>query len=58
MSARGRGRGAKQSFSKEQLSNLGITNNEVLPGPVTQPPPLYPLLDRKPVPLTVRKVSI
>lgn len=50
---RGGGRGAKQTFTKEQLNTLGITNNEVLPGPVTHPPPLYPLLNRKPVPFTV-----
>lgn len=57
MSGRGRGgRGGgygKQTFTKEQLSTLGITNNEVLPGPVTHPPQLYPMLNRKPVPFTV-----
>lgn len=61
MSGRGRGRGrggSKQQFTKEQLNTLGISKNDVLPGPVTQPPPLYPLLNRKPVPLTVRTIAI
>nr|CAH7760176.1 unnamed protein product [Callosobruchus chinensis] len=55
MSGRGRGRGrggATRTFNREQLSQMGVTSNETLPGPVTQPPPLYPLMDRKPVPLT------
>ncbi|CAH1975916.1 unnamed protein product [Acanthoscelides obtectus] len=56
MAGRGRGRGgrggATRTFNREQLSQMGITSNETLPGPVTQPPPLYPLMDRKPVPLT------
>ncbi|XP_044263740.1 DNA-directed RNA polymerase III subunit RPC7-like [Tribolium madens] len=48
----GRGRGGiSKSFNREQLNAMGIVGNEVLPGPVTQPPPLYPLLDRHPVPL-------
>lgn len=58
MSSRGRGRGGRggssnRTFNKEQLSSLGISGADVAPGPVTQPPPLYPPLDRKPVPLTV-----
>ncbi|CAH1117363.1 unnamed protein product [Phaedon cochleariae] len=56
MSSRGRGgRGGgtvNKSFNREQLNSLGISANEVLPGPVTQPPPLYPQLERRPVPLT------
>lgn len=61
MGGRGRGRGgrggAKQSFSREQLSSMGISGNEVLPGPVTQPPMLFPMLARKPVPLTVMYIN-
>lgn len=58
MSARGRGGrggrgGSSRTFNKEQLSSLGISGSDVIPGPVTQPPPLYPPLDRKPVPLAV-----
>ncbi|KAK7791712.1 hypothetical protein R5R35_000286 [Gryllus longicercus] len=44
---RGRGRGA-MSFNVEQL---GFGAGEALPGPVLQPPPLYPPLERRPVPL-------
>lgn len=54
--ARGRGGrgGLSKSFNKEQLAAMGAASaTEILPGPVTQPPPLYPLLDRKPVPLVV-----
>ncbi|KAJ8925497.1 hypothetical protein NQ315_009335 [Exocentrus adspersus] len=55
MSGRGRGGrgrgGSAKSFNKEQLTALGVGAKELLPGPVTQPPPLYPLLNRKPVPL-------
>lgn len=57
MSGRGRGRGGRggvnKSFNKEQLSALGVGGGELTPGPVTQPPPLYPPLERKPVPLVV-----
>ncbi|XP_065169061.1 DNA-directed RNA polymerase III subunit RPC7 [Atheta coriaria] len=49
----GRGRGTNKSFSREQLSSLGVGNNEVLPGPVTQPPPLFPVLDHKPIGLNI-----
>lgn len=49
---RGRGgRGANKSFSREQLTSLGITGNELVPGPVTQPPPLFPMLIRRPIAL-------
>lgn len=47
----GRG-GSSNSYSREQLSSLGVSNNEAVPGPVLQPPPLYPMLERKPVSLT------
>lgn len=58
MSGRGRGRGGRgggvnKSFNKEQLSALGVGSGEVIPGSVIQPPPLYPPLERKPVPLVV-----
>lgn len=58
MSGRGRGGrggrgGATRTFNREQLNAMGVTGNEVLPGPVTQPPPLYPLLDKRPVPINV-----
>lgn len=58
MSGRGRGGrggrgGVTKSFNREQLNALGVGSNEALPGPVTQPPPLYPLLDRRPVPINV-----
>lgn len=60
MSGRGRGgRGARggssKTFSKEQLNAMGAGNNEV-PSIVTQPPPLYPILDRKPLPLNVSSI--
>lgn len=44
---RGRGRGG-MSFNVEEL---GFGSGEALPGPVLQPPPLYPPLERQPVPL-------
>lgn len=57
MSARGRGgRGGRggqtKSFTKEQLNALGAATNEV-PGLVTQPPALYPVIDKRPIPVTV-----
>lgn len=56
---RGRGRGALSSFSREQLDYMGAAgNNAEQIRPVTQPPPLYPLLDSKPVPLNVRNTNI
>ncbi|KAH1000818.1 hypothetical protein HUJ04_013103 [Dendroctonus ponderosae] len=49
---RGGGRGGlSRSFNKEQLSALGVANNE-MPILVTQPPSVYPLMERRPVPLT------
>nr|CAD7409267.1 unnamed protein product [Timema poppensis] len=45
----GRGRGrAVMSFNVEQL---GFSKGEALPGPVLAPPPLYPPLANRPVPL-------
>lgn len=41
-----------RSFNREQLAAMGVANNEMLPTLVTQPPPLFPLLERHPVPLT------
>ncbi|XP_050296255.1 DNA-directed RNA polymerase III subunit RPC7-like [Anthonomus grandis grandis] len=50
---RGGGRGAmNKSFNREQLNAMGIANNEMLPTLVTQPPPLFPLMERHPIPLT------
>lgn len=53
---RGGGRGGRggmnRSFNREQLAAMGVANNEMLPTLVTQPPPLFPLLERHPVPLT------
>ncbi|KAF5280067.1 hypothetical protein FQR65_LT15104 [Abscondita terminalis] len=45
------GRGGSVSFNREQLNAIGITPGDNLPGLITEPPPLYPLLNRKPVPL-------
>lgn len=56
MAGRGRGRGGRgggMSMNREQLSAIGVGVGEALPGPITEPPPLFPLLNRKPVPLTV-----
>ncbi|XP_069796460.1 DNA-directed RNA polymerase III subunit RPC7-like [Narcine bancroftii] len=47
MSSRGRGRG-QMTFSVEAV---GIGKGEVLPPPTLQPPPLYPALEFKAVPL-------
>lgn len=45
----GRGRGrAAMSFNVEQL---GFSAGEALPGPVLQPPPIYPPMENRPVPL-------
>ncbi|XP_033750305.1 DNA-directed RNA polymerase III subunit RPC7-like [Pecten maximus] len=48
MAGRGRGRGRNVSFNVEAL---GFGRGEALPGPILQPPPLYPPTDFKPVPL-------
>lgn len=58
MSGRGRGGrgggrgGVAKTFSKEQLNSMGASISD-MPGPVTQPPPLFPPLNRKPVPINV-----
>ena len=45
----GRGRGrAAMSFNVEQL---GFNVGEALPGPVLQPPPVYPIMENRPFPL-------
>ncbi|CAH0551968.1 unnamed protein product [Brassicogethes aeneus] len=52
--ARGGGRGGvTKSFNREQLNALGVGGNDMLPGLVTQPPPLFPLLDKRPVPIHI-----
>lgn len=57
MSGRGRGRGGggavSKGFSKEQINALGINLGELKSTHVNQPPPLYPPLERKPVPIVV-----
>ncbi|XP_053985062.1 DNA-directed RNA polymerase III subunit RPC7-like [Hylaeus anthracinus] len=51
MASRGRGRGKpSMSISTEQL---GFSKGEALPPPVLQPPPKYPVLEYKPLPLTI-----
>lgn len=51
MAGRGRGRGKpSMSISTEQL---GFTKGEALPPPVLQPPPKYPSLEYKPMPLII-----
>lgn len=47
MAGRGRGRGKNVSFNVEAL---GFGRGEALPGPISQPPPLFPTADFKPVP--------
>lgn len=44
----GRGRGRNFSFN---IENLGFGRGESLPGPTVQPPPIFPPLETKPVPL-------
>ncbi|XP_025830802.1 DNA-directed RNA polymerase III subunit RPC7-like [Agrilus planipennis] len=50
--SRGRGRGGKTSLTKEQLSVIGVTAGESLPVPITEPPVLFPPINRKPIPLS------
>lgn len=60
MSGRGRGGrgggrgGVAKSLNREQLNSLGVTSNELIPGPVTQPPPIYPFIGKHPVSLVVK----
>ncbi|XP_045024959.1 DNA-directed RNA polymerase III subunit RPC7-like isoform X2 [Daphnia magna] len=48
MAGRGRGRGQNVSFNIEQL---GFGRGEAVPVSVTQPPPLFPTLENRPLPL-------
>lgn len=52
MAGRGRGKFSKpsMSFNTEQL---GFAKGEVLPPPVLQPPPKYPILEYKPLTFTI-----
>lgn len=52
MAGRGRGKFGKSSmsFTTEQL---GFAKGEVLPPPVLQPPPKYPILEHKPMPFSI-----
>lgn len=47
MAGRGKGK-TSMSFSMEQL---GFSKGEMLPAPVLQPSPIYPMLDHKPLPI-------
>ncbi|XP_061174377.1 DNA-directed RNA polymerase III subunit RPC7-like [Saccostrea echinata] len=47
MAGRGRGRGKNVSFNVEAL---GFGRGEALPGPISQPPPLFPIAEFKPIP--------
>ncbi|CAJ1061308.1 polymerase (RNA) III (DNA directed) polypeptide G like b [Xyrichtys novacula] len=50
MASRGRGRGLRlMSFSVEAV---GITRGDSLPPSIQQPTPVYPTMERKPLPLT------
>lgn len=58
MGGRGRGRGSSHTFSREINERMGITtgnapgqNNETQVEAVNEPPPLYPPLENRPVPL-------
>lgn len=52
----GRG-GATKSFNREQLNAMGVSSNETLPTLVTQPPALFPLMERHPVPLMLNSLE-
>ncbi|KAM3919301.1 DNA-directed RNA polymerase III subunit RPC7-like [Leptodactylus fuscus] len=47
----GRGRGAGRGQMTFNVQAIGIGRGETLPPPTLQPPPLFPALDFKPVPL-------
>ncbi|XP_059054005.1 DNA-directed RNA polymerase III subunit RPC7-like [Achroia grisella] len=51
MAGRGRGRGSGLSLTQEQYQTLGITRGDNTPTPLA-PPPLFPKLETKPLPLT------
>lgn len=57
MAGRGRGK-ATGSLTQEQLQSMGVTRNEMQAVSSAAPPPLYPILQSKPVPLEVSKFSI
>ncbi|XP_041986247.1 DNA-directed RNA polymerase III subunit RPC7-like [Aricia agestis] len=50
MAGRGRGRGSGTSLTQEQMQALGITRGDNTPQILT-PPPLFPKLETKPLPL-------
>lgn len=50
MAGRGRGRGSTLSLTHEQLQALGIARGDNA-GPTLAPPPLFPKLEAKPLPL-------
>lgn len=50
MAGRGRGRGRGRGLSFD-VSVIGFGRGEALPSAILQPPPLYPPLDAKPLPL-------
>ncbi|XP_020604433.1 DNA-directed RNA polymerase III subunit RPC7-like [Orbicella faveolata] len=50
MAGRGRGRGRGRSLSFD-VGMIGFGRGEALPAAIQQPPPLYPPLDVKPLPL-------
>jgi hypothetical protein len=43
MAGRGRGRGKNVSFNVEAL---GFGRGEALPGPIAQPPPIFPVIKK------------
>lgn len=51
----GRG-GFSRSLNHDQLTALGVNPAELTLGPVSQPPPLFPMLERRPMPLEVTKI--
>ncbi|XP_068693284.1 DNA-directed RNA polymerase III subunit RPC7-like isoform X2 [Montipora foliosa] len=50
MAGRGRGRGKGRGFTFD-VAQIGFGRGEALPAAILQPPPLYPPLDMKPLPL-------
>ncbi|XP_065092558.1 DNA-directed RNA polymerase III subunit RPC7 [Ochlerotatus camptorhynchus] len=50
MAGRGRGK-STGSLTQEQLQSMGVTRNEMQTVSSAAPPPLYPILQSKPVPL-------
>lgn len=56
MAGRGRGK-TNGTLTQEQLQSLGVTSKEMQTVTSAAPPPLYPALLAKPVPLEVRLVA-